>query len=234
MTCYSGGTLEIYIEPHHPRPKLMIIGNLPVAQSLLHLGRAMNFETIAVDPEHSPAMRAADTLLRTLDDIQARIDARTFVVIATHGVYDEPAIEAALRAQAQYVGLVASPKRGASVREYLRERGLGDADLLAFKAPAGIDIQARRGDEIALSVMAEIVQRRRGSEAIRSAIFGTVQTEQSSSATAICPTCHGEVDIATAQHSAVHDGVMYYFCCPNCKRHFVKNPGKYLQPASPQ
>jgi xanthine dehydrogenase accessory factor len=232
MSCYSGGTLEIYIEPHHPRPRLLIVGNLPVAQALLHLGKAMNFETIVVDPEKSPTMSAADRLCTGLDELRAQVNALTFVVVATHGVYDEPAIEAALQANAQYVGLVASPKRGENVRAHLRESGLSDADLLAFKAPAGLDIHARRGDEIALSIMAEVVQRRRTAEALRIELFGAQTTGDAETlhtpTHATCPTCKGEVEIATAQNTTQHAGETYYFCCPHCKKRFEKDPARYL------
>jgi xanthine dehydrogenase accessory factor len=229
MTCYSGGTLEIYIEPHHPRPRLLIVGNLPVAQSLLHLGKAMNFETVVIDPEQSPAMSTADRVCVSVDDVRAQINAQTFVVVATHGVFDEPAILAALRANAAYVGLVASPKRGEGVRTFLRESGLSYADMLALKAPAGLDIQARRGDEIALSIMAEIVQKRRASESMYHTLFGAdAPAETPAPKHATCPTCKGEVVIATAQNISEHEGFTYYFCCPHCKQRFEKNPAKFL------
>lgn len=169
MTCFSGGTLEIYIEPHPPRPRLLIVGTLPVAQALTRLGAAMNYHVIVADLDGSgddpgASVPLADETLTTLGDVAAQIRPLTFVVVATHGNYDELALEEILSSDPIYVGLVASPKRAAAVRDLLRERGITSAQMEPLKAPAGLDIQARRGDEIALSIMAEIVQHRRRAE----------------------------------------------------------------------
>lgn len=166
MTCFSGGTLEIYIEPQAPRPRLLIVGTLPVARTLARLGAVMNYHVIVVDLDASsgePGVRVpfADETLTELDEIGPSVRPATFVVVATHGNYDELALERILGAGPEYVGLVASPRRAAAVRDLLMEGGLTPAQLEPLKAPAGLDIQARRGDEIALSIMAEIVQRRR-------------------------------------------------------------------------
>lgn len=225
MTCFSGGTLEIHIEPHHPRPRMVIVGNLPVARSLAHLGAAMNYQVIALDPEGGAVMQGADLVITQLGELGAHITPASYVVVATHGTFDETAVESALRAGAHYVGLVASPRRGESVRAFLREAGLSDGDMLAFKAPAGLDIHARRGDEIALSIMAEIVQRRRASETLHRELF----TEPASKTSAVCPACKGEVDPATCQNTSELAGVTYYFCCPHCKSRFDKNPARYFQ-----
>jgi xanthine dehydrogenase accessory factor len=159
MTCFSGGTLEIYLEPQPPRPRLLIVGTLPVARALSQLARAMNYHVIVVDLDsRGEQLPFADETLNSLDNIAAQIRPFTYIVIATHGNYDELALEQILKAEPSYVGLVASPKRADAVRDYLRGQGLTDTDLLPLKAPAGLDIQARRGDEIALSIMAEIVQ----------------------------------------------------------------------------
>lgn len=173
MTCFSGGTLEIYIEPQQPKPRLLIIGALPVAQALAHLGKAMNYQVIAVDLDNEGvAVVHADQVVTDLAALPKLINPLTYVVVATHGHYDELALEQVLKTHAPYVGLVASPKRTQSVIAYLRGQGFSDGDLATFKAPAGLDIHARRGDEIALSIMAEIVQRRRSAEALDWAIFG--------------------------------------------------------------
>ncbi len=170
MTCYSGGTLEIYLEPQQPRPRLLIVGTLPVARALAHLGRAMNYHTTVVDLDNI-GVDYADDVLTTLDGIATQIRPLTYIVIATHGNYDELALEKILPHQPTYVGLVASPARASAVRDYLTQSGLSETDLLPLKSPAGLDIQARRGDEIALSIMAEIIQRRRNAELLDLALF---------------------------------------------------------------
>ena len=166
MTCFSGGTLEIYIEPQFPPPRLMVIGNLPVAQALVQLGKVMNYQVVAVDPDAGAGMSQADHLITKLNQITSQITPLTYVVVATHGQYDELALEYALRSNAAYIALVASKRRAASVIAYLKEQGLSEAELGKLKYPAGLDIQARRGHEIALSIMAEIVQKRRHAETL--------------------------------------------------------------------
>lgn len=172
MTCFSGGTLEIFIEPHPPRPRLLIVGNLPVARALAQLGKAMSYHVLAVvPPEDSPegiddgaAMAHADEVLHDFDAIADRVTPLTFAVIASHGHYDEQALRAVLATPVPYVGLVASRKRAAALIDELRRGGLSETALNRLEAPAGLDIGARRGDEIALSIMAEVIQARRGAE----------------------------------------------------------------------
>src|SRR5207237_7642549 len=114
-------------------------------------------------PTNGGAPPYADELLTDLTTIAAHVTPLTSIVVATHGQYDELALEQALATSAPYIGLVASRKRADSVREYLAQQGFTAEQLQRFKSPAGLDIQARRGDEIALGIMAEIVQRRRNS-----------------------------------------------------------------------
>jgi len=175
MTCFSGGTLEIYLEPQAPRPRLLIVGTLPVARALAHLGSAMNYHVTLVDLDGGAvgqnAIPHVNETLTSLDNIASKITPTTYIVVASHGNYDELALEKLLAANPGYVGLVASKKRAEGVRDYLLGQGLSETDLLPLKAPAGLDIQARRGDEIALSIMAEIVQRRRNAEEIDLALF---------------------------------------------------------------
>ena len=230
MTCFSGGTLEIYIEPQQPQPRLIVIGNLPVARALAELGRAMSYHTIIVDPGHQgDPPPYADELLTNLTTISAYVTPLTSIVVATHGQYDELALEQALATSAPYIGLVASRKRADSVREYLTQQGFSSEQLGRFKSPAGLDIQARRGDEIALGIMAEIVQRRRNSTELAwlPAPEAAAQPE-AAPATAIDPICGMSVTIAGAKHTYEYQGTTYYFCCPGCKTTFRKAPEQYV------
>jgi xanthine dehydrogenase accessory factor len=230
MTCFSGGTLEIYIEPQQPQPRLIVIGNLPVARALAQLGQAMSYHTILVDPSHQgDPPPYADELLTDLTTIAAHVTPVTSIVIATHGQYDELALEQALATTAPYIGLVASRKRADAVREYLAQQGCTDEQLQRFKSPAGLDIQARRGDEIALGIMAEIVQRRRNS--VELAWLPTLEAAipaETALTTAIDPICGMSVEIAGAKHTYAYQGTTYYFCCPGCKTTFRKAPEQYV------
>jgi xanthine dehydrogenase accessory factor len=232
MTCFSGGALEVYIEPQQPRPLLVIIGALPVARALAELGRAMHYRTIMVDPAHiGDPPPFADELLTDLTAVAARLDPQAAVIVATHGQYDELALEQVLRAEPAYVGLVASRRRAEDVRRQLRDLGVGEGRLAALRAPAGIDIGARRGDEIALSIMAEIVACRRGRDQpqVPGASPGRAPVEEPAVATD--PVCGMQVALAGAQHTYEHAGTTYYFCCPGCRGRFAKHPERYLAAA---
>jgi xanthine dehydrogenase accessory factor len=137
--CLSGGALEVFLEPCLPAPRLGVVGETPVAQALATVGTPLGF----------------DVGVGVTDDDAA-------VVVASHGRDEEAALERALLAAVPYVGLVASRKRGASVLEELRTRGaVQEAEVERIRTPAGLDIGARTAEEIALSILAEIVSTRR-------------------------------------------------------------------------
>jgi xanthine dehydrogenase accessory factor len=233
MTCFSGGTLEIYIEPELPPTRLIIVGSLPVAQALARLGRAMNYHIVAVDPDTGGAsMTDADEVITDLKQIAGKITPLTYIVVASHGQYDELALEYALRSKAVYVALVASKTRAAAVLDYLRGQGLNPAELARLKYPAGLDIQALRGDEIALSIMAEIVQWRRNAEPLDvTSLLAELETP-AEPAEAIDPVCGMTVQTAEAEHRAQYNGQTFYFCCSGCREAFEQEPERYLaQPA---
>ena len=238
LTCISGGTLEIYLDPHLPQVHLFIIGHLPVVEALVELGKAMHYTVTVmgedVTPERFP--RADHVLPLNLDDL--RLSRQTFVVVASHGNYDEPALEAALNSEASYVALIASQKRRNAVLDYLRGSGLSEEKLSRLKCPAGLDFGAVTPEEIALSIIAEIVYlRRRGSvaapsvsaEALPSSILEmrppVIPTPGPGEA--LDPVCHMLVEIATARFTSVYNGQTFYFCAPGCKRTFEKAPEKY-------
>jgi xanthine dehydrogenase accessory factor len=195
----------------------------------------MNYQVIVIDPAGDAAGIAyADLTLNDLEALEAHVGPFTYVVVATHGTHDEAALERILKHKPTYVGLVASPRRAAAVREYLETRGISEEEMLPLKSPAGLDIQAQRGDEIALSIMAEIVQRRRNAELLDLALFQEHEhhmadvSEQSTVATAIDPVCHMTVEIAGAVYKTEFEGEVYYFCCGGCLASFEKNPRAYL------
>ncbi len=247
MTCFSGGTLDVYIEPQQPRPRLLVVGHLPTAQSLAHLGKAMSYQVIAVDTEtDGAAMAHADRVLTDLANIAEVVNPLTYVVVATHGHYDELALEHALRTSAPYVGLVSSRKRSEPIVDYLRQHGFGDRDLARLVVPAGLDIQARRGDEIALSIMAEIIQHRRNAERVDWPVEANDEATETASessccggaggdaseATAIDPICGMTVKTDGAAYTHEHDGTTYTFCCAGCQTKFASAPQDFVQRAS--
>jgi xanthine dehydrogenase accessory factor len=235
MTCFSGGTLDIFIEAHQPRPRLLLVGSLPVAQALAHLAQAMNYEVIAFDPTGSEAMDHADQVRRDLAELPGLVTPLSFVVVATHGEFDEDGLLRALDGEAPYVGLVASRKRGAAVLQSLADGGASPDALARVRFPAGLDILARRGDEIALSIMAEIVQTRRSAERLAWKDEAPVEPGRTSAPapeTAIDPVCGMTVAVAGAKHTSEHEGRTYYFCCGGCRTRFSRDPAQFLTPRS--
>jgi len=225
LTCISGGTLEVYIEPHLPKPQLIVISHLPIAEALATLGQGLNYAITVMGLDNTPnRFPGADLVLDRLDFPQITLTPQTYIIVATHGNYDEEALGWALNAEAAYVALVSSPKRAEAVLQYLRETGVAEERLARLKYPAGLDIGASTPEEIALSILAEIVQvRRRISE-----IPTQTLTQAPMPAEAIDPVCGMTVEIATARYVAVHAGQTYYFCSAGCRRSFEKEPEKYL------
>lgn len=245
MTCYSGGTIDIFIEPQPPQPQLRIAGHLPVAQALARLGKEMGYRvTAVVQPGEQASMSHADEVSTHWKDLAAPATPLTFVVVATHGEADEEALEYAFESGARYVGLIASPKRAGSVRSYLKLRGIKNDELeQRLHAPAGLDLGARRGDEIALSILAEIIQIRRAAEEFDWPAAVSEESDADSEPAAksehvekgLDPVCGMEVVVEGARHTVEHEGSTYYFCCGGCVAAFTSEPAKYLDsaPAAP-
>jgi xanthine dehydrogenase accessory factor len=164
MTCQSEGAIDVYIEPSLRPRSLVVVGSTPVAEALARLGGAMEFDVVRVVDARDKAelanqAAAADLRFETLDGLEgliARDPDRAAVVVASQGHYDEEALTAALRARAGYVGLVASRRRGAAIRGLLEDSGV--AATAAIRVPVGLDLGVHTAPEVALSILAEIVQ----------------------------------------------------------------------------
>src|SRR5258706_8552917 len=234
LTCISGGTLEIYIEPQLAQPHLVVIGHLATAEALVSLGKDLGWRIslmgLDVTCERFPD---ADQIVNELDFQQIKISRNTYVVVASHGNYDEDMLVAALQSEAPYVALIASKKRAGAILQYLNESNLTQEQIARLKYPAGLDFGAATPEEIALSILAEIIQRRRQHNATvqESSPVTSLQLTMAQSPTleALDPVCGMTVEIATAHFTSEFKGKTYYFCAAGCKRSFDKEPGKYIQ-----
>jgi xanthine dehydrogenase accessory factor len=159
MTCYSGGELEIYLEPHRARAEMVVFGNSPVAQTLVELGSLMGYQVSVADTTDRPAMNGVH-VIRALEEVELKRPDRAAVVVATHGVFDEDAIVRAVSLEPRYLGVVASVKRFASLRSSVLKRGVSPEAWDRIDGPAGIDIGARTPEEIAVSIMSGITAER--------------------------------------------------------------------------
>ena len=214
MQCYSGGVLDVFIEPSLPRPQMVVVGYETIARALVRISKTLEFHVTVVDPLASRgSVPEADEVINELK-LPAG-NGEMFVVVATHGRYDEEALELAARTNASYIALVSSPKRAGVILETLRDRGV---NVDRIKSPAGLDIGAQGAEEIALSIVAEIVQRRRAAKPVDKAAIEKVVIEE-----AIDPICNMTVTIAGAKFTTEHEGRRYYFCCAHCLRTFEKS-----------
>lgn len=223
-TCASEGGLDVFVEPRLPAPHLMVIGSSPISRALTTLAGALGYGTTAAldDPtEKVPDVGAViglDELGRT------KLHAPDAVVIATMNRYDEVGVEAALKTEAGYIGLVASRARSESVIDLLRGRGVDQASIDRIHSPAGLDLGPSTQSEIALAVMAEIVAERHRLDG--ESLEGPLHPEHVV-AEAIDPVCGMTVAIVEGTITAEHAGVSYYFCGPGCRDAFIAHPGNY-------
>ena len=145
ISCQSEGALEVYIEPVLPVPHLVVVGRSPMASTLTELAGALGWDARLIDGADFSAANA---------------DERSMVVVATQGHGDEEAVEQAVAARPVYLGLIGSHRRGASVLGYLADRGVPREQLDRVRVPAGLDLGRTSHREIAVAVLAELVQLR--------------------------------------------------------------------------
>jgi len=206
-TCPSGGALDIFIEPHLPRPLLLVFGETPAALTLARLGELTGFraQTVSQAEVSGLAVEGSDV----------------WAVVTTMGHYDEDALEAALAHPQVDVALVASARRAAAVKEALRSRGLDEDALGRIRTPAG-RVRGATQEEIALLALAEVVtaRRRRAPVAARAQPAVVFATD---------PVCGMTVDPLTAKEKTEYAGITYWFCCAGCRTSFEADPARYLK-----
>lgn len=224
--CLSGGTLEIFLEPVLPSPLVLVAGDTPIARALASLGAALGYE-----------VRPFEGLIPS--DTAA-------VVVASHGRDEEDTLRAALATSTRYVGLVASRTRGEAV---LASLGMCSSHTSRVRTPAGVDIGARTPQEVALSILAEIVASRRSitgravnantdvsldvaeSESVGSVesadTVDTVDAAVMQTRIAKDPVCAMDVVMVDASLHFDHGPRRYWFCGSGCLRAFAADPSAY-------
>ncbi|MFJ3307472.1 XdhC family protein [Streptomyces sp. NPDC086549] len=202
--CLSGGTLDIFLEANLPPALAYVYGHAPIARALLDVGRVLGLDARPASP--------GEPLPPDLD----------IVVVATHGRDEQTVLIEAARAGIPYIGLVASPRRGASV---LAGLDLTDEQRARVHTPAGLDIGARTPAEIALSVYAEIIALR--PQAPRAARPGAVPAAPRTRTEDVDPVCGMTVAITPDTLSLDRAGRRMYFCGPGCRHAFADDPFPY-------
>ncbi len=159
--CPSRGTMDVFIEPMLPRPSLLVLGASPVAVALADLGARFGYRvTVAAAKDDQPLFEAPDVRIEGFA-LPEREDGQRFIVVATQGRSDEAALKAALGVEARHVAFVGSRRKVAALRESLIEDGVAPERFERLKGPAGLDLGAISPEEIALSILAEILMLRR-------------------------------------------------------------------------
>ncbi len=221
--CLSGGSIDVFLEPVTPAAHVVVVGDAPVAQALARIGAELGYEMELVDGES----------WHPSDSVAA-------VIVAGHGKGEEPALERALLAAVPYVGLIASEKRGDAVVASLN---VPDELRPRVHTPAGLKLGGTAPADIALGVLAELVQVRAST-----AVAHRPETdaparehadhdghdnphehdhEASAPPTAIDPVCHMTVIAADPTLHAEHDGETVWFCSGRCRAMFLEKPERY-------
>lgn len=252
MTCQSEGAIELFVQPVLPKPHLVIIGRTPLVGTLATLASALEWRVVVVDDKGDADNHpGVEHVVTALDLDLAGVTESSFIVVATQGQYDELAVDKALETKAAYIGLIASHKRARAVMDWLKDVEHPAESLARVKAPAGLDLGSLKHNEIAVGVLAELVQYHAAHRADlaprmaagpgpaasaedQAAPESTASAPQAPHAPqapqgeAIDPICDMTVDMATARFTSKFEGQTYYFCCPACKKKFEAAPATYL------
>ena len=227
MTCHSGGALDIYIEPVLAKPQILIFGRSAVAKALCSLGKTIGYRiTVIAAGAIRESFPEADTIKQEMNLSAVELGPETFIVISTQGEQDEEALEQACGTDLSYISFVASEVKSHKVFESLSAKGISRERLAQIRAPAGLRLGGLTPQEIALSVLAEIVQVRKTEPAHIKAdkILGDDQPQIE----AIDPVCGMSVEPSKANYVSEYRGEKYYFCCGGCKQAFDAHPENYL------
>ena len=217
--CLSGGAIEIFLEPVLPAPRVHVVGETPIAGAIHRIGGELGLELVMAG-RGTPRPLPGDLAL----------------IVAAHGRDELAALRAGLEAGLPYIGLVASPKRGAALIDELREAGVADELVESIDVPAGLAIGAHTPGEIALSILASVVAVRRETGFVPASAPGpapgpapslVVTTSPPADAPrfVVDPICGMTVAALPTTPSIEHDGETVYFCCERCRDSFAAQHG---------
>lgn len=226
MTCQSGGSVDLFIEPVMPSTHLIIMGKSAIAQALATTAKLLDYRvTVMAMGIPEGAFPGVDEVKMAFNFSKTPVNRHTFVVVATQGEQDEMALKAALKVSVPYLAFVASRKKRDSVFAYLQSAGVNQTELAAIKTPAGIDIKAKTPNEVAISILAEIIQTVRSEPRQPDMLENLTGQEKFY----INPVCQIPVDKTAPKHVVEYKGEKVYFCCDGCKVKFDAEPAKYIR-----
>jgi len=207
--CLSGGAIEVFLEPSPPAPRVLVVGETPIAAALQRIGAELELEMVAAGAD-GPEPQRGDLA----------------VIVAAHGRDELHALRRGLESELPYIGFVARAKRGAGVLDELRADGVADGLLARIDVPAGIEIGSRTPGEIAVSILARVVEVRRTGKAADTArpvltrVEAAPEPAAPSPRLAVDPICGMTVAAVASTPSLERDGETIYFCSAGCKAKF--------------
>ncbi len=231
MTCQSGGEVEVYIAPVLPKPQLRIFGKSHIAMALAKLAKTMEYQVdVVMTTADANVFPEVDSLIELNDFAANEENASQYMIVCTQGERDAEALFAAVNANPQYLAFVASRRKANAIFSALRAMGVTFDQLKTIKTPAGLDIGAKTPHEVAISILAQIIQDFRAEPAAKEAVTAEEQIAATMASTDyyINPVCQVPVQKSTAKHVLDYKGEPVYFCCDGCKVSFEKEPDKYM------
>ena len=226
MTCHGGGALDVYIEPVLPKPQILILGRSLAAETLSKLGKTIGYQVSVVAPEaNRENFPDADLISNRLDLSEVKITRETYVVVSTQGEHDEEALEQSLRSNVPYISFIASEFKARKVFDLLAAKGLDPESVSRVRAPAGLPIGSSSPGEIAVSILAEIIQVRKS----KVAAVGTQEAPDDFAAAVMTKdvVCGMTIKKSATSYVSEYGGKTFYFCCAGCKHAFEMQPEAY-------
>jgi xanthine dehydrogenase accessory factor len=243
LTTCQGGRMDVYLEPYLPKRRLIIFGHVPIVGALTNLAKALNFAVTVVDKQATKEkFPLADQVLKSFDEYEVGSSDQTVAVVATMGEFDVDHVSRLCTLNLPYIGVVAGKKRSNEIYSYLNSKNVPKEQIEKVKSPAGIYIRAVTAEEIALSIMAEIIETARSQNVRDLRELGRKTSSNTSvredkakeklQASApqkimIDPVCGMTVEDSSEFYSD-YGGEKTYFCCVSCKESFEADPQAYM------
>jgi xanthine dehydrogenase accessory factor len=230
MTCMSEGTVEVFLEPVFPPPHLVVIGQTLIAKALVKLAGVSGYRVTAVAPDAKPdTFENVDELITQLSLKNVTLSSTASIVVCTQGENDEEALEQVLAQSCCYKAFVASPKKKTAIFDNLVLQGFDKEKINSIYSPAGLDIHAKRPEEVAISILAQIIQVQNSLKSTGFTRFETTNLDKGVSKYYINPVCGVPVDMHAPKHVVEYKNEKIYFCCDGCKIKFDADPEKYMK-----
>lgn len=227
MTCQSGGEVDVYIEPVLPKPHIIIFGTSHIAMALCRISKAMSYQvSCVVQDTDKNLFPEADQLINISEFKTDEALENSHVIVCTQGDGDAEALYKAIELKQDYLAFVASHKKANAIFKDLRNMGLTFDQLKTIKTPAGLDINAKLPEEVAISILAQIIEDFRSKNSENHSKDGQIEIPNEDFY--MNPVCKIPIQKSTAKHVIDYQGEQVYFCCDGCKVSFEKSPESYI------